>query len=337
MSLYRVVERSGQKTLDNLAGATRGEGCPLGSIITYYSDTLPNENWLFCDGSTFDTTKYPALYLLLGDDKVPNMNKIIRYDYENPQTFPGNGEINWTATSDGLFYPFPYANSGNAYSASITINGETYNDILSQANSNYNNTVFELKKGDVIRMYGTWSSRTNAVFIPAITCNCIIKATSNMSESESAAIIATLESKIGSVIKSDIHDMGANPITWGSGNYNFAFERTVPIGKYRVHALIPNDSNGATTWSIMIHRGDVSTSYEDITGWTTGWDVLVGNTDRGNLEGEGIISGGNHKGTIIECGTMIVNTPLTHLRVGATTTTNISAPNNVQIILERII
>lgn len=335
MGLYKVVERSGQKTLDNLAGATRGEGCPLGSIIAYPSDTLPNDNWLFCDGSTFDETKYPALYLLLGSNTVPKMNKIIKYDYTNPQTFPGNGEINWTATSDGLFYPKNYTSSENAYSAYITINGVTYP--IGSGNSNYNDAVFELKKGDVIRMYGDWTARTDARFIPAITCNCIIKATSNMSESEAAAIIATLESKIGSVIKSDIHDMGSNPITWASGNYNFAFERTVPIGKYRVHALIPNESNGAATWSIMIHRGDVSTSYEDITGWTTGWDVLVGNTDRGNLEGEGIVSSGNHKGTIIECGTMIVNTPLTHLKVGATTTANITAPNNVQIILERII
>lgn len=334
MGFYSVVEKDGQKALANLAGATRGEGCPLGSIIAYPSNTLPNDNWLFCDGSTFDETKYPALYLLLGSNKVPNMNKIIRYDYENPQTFPGNSEINWTATSDGLFYPFPYASSGNAYSAYITINGVTYN--LGQANSNYNSAVFELKKGDVIRMYGDWSSRTDTRFIPAITCNCIIKATSNMNESEATALINSIQERIGEVFKTDVHDFGSNPVTWGSG-FEYTFEETVPVGKYRVHAIIPNDSNGDAVWSIMIHSGDVSTSYEGITNWTTGWDILVGNYTSGNLEGTGQIVSQNHKGTIIECGTMKVKTPLTKLQVGASTAANISSPNKVQIVLERSI
>lgn len=48
-------------------------GMPLGTVLT-----LPNENvnpagYLKCDGSAFDTTKYPLLYDYLGSDHLPNL------------------------------------------------------------------------------------------------------------------------------------------------------------------------------------------------------------------------------------------------------------------------
>lgn len=42
-----------------------GDTLPVGSIIAYSSDTIPN-GWLLCDGSSFSTTSYPELFEAIG-------------------------------------------------------------------------------------------------------------------------------------------------------------------------------------------------------------------------------------------------------------------------------
>lgn len=42
-----------------------GDTLPVGSIIAYSSDTIPN-GWLLCDGSSFSTTSYPELFEIIG-------------------------------------------------------------------------------------------------------------------------------------------------------------------------------------------------------------------------------------------------------------------------------
>lgn len=55
-----------------------GETVPIGEIkiARYNSQRIGNESWLPCDGSQFDTTKYPALYSLLGSDHVPDLREV---------------------------------------------------------------------------------------------------------------------------------------------------------------------------------------------------------------------------------------------------------------------
>lgn len=43
---------------------------PVGTVVDYEGDTIP-EGWLPCDGNSFDTTKYPLLFALLGKDTTP--------------------------------------------------------------------------------------------------------------------------------------------------------------------------------------------------------------------------------------------------------------------------
>ena len=51
-----------------------GQGLPLGAITAYYGTTPPN-GYLLCDGSSFDSTVYPALYTLLGDNHTPDLRE----------------------------------------------------------------------------------------------------------------------------------------------------------------------------------------------------------------------------------------------------------------------
>ena len=46
-------------------------GNPIGTIISTYKKIQPR-NYLYCDGSTFDETIYPALYLYLGSNVLPD-------------------------------------------------------------------------------------------------------------------------------------------------------------------------------------------------------------------------------------------------------------------------
>lgn len=50
-----------------VAGAT-----PVGGVIAFYGTTAPT-NWLICDGSTFSSSTYPALSVVLGGTTLPNL------------------------------------------------------------------------------------------------------------------------------------------------------------------------------------------------------------------------------------------------------------------------
>ena len=46
---------------------------PIGSIIAYAGKETP-ENYLFCDGQTFNQSEYPDLYKVLGTNTTPKLN-----------------------------------------------------------------------------------------------------------------------------------------------------------------------------------------------------------------------------------------------------------------------
>ena len=48
---------------------------PIGGIVAFPVGANPSrnsDNWLECNGQSFDTSKYPELYKILGSNKVPN-------------------------------------------------------------------------------------------------------------------------------------------------------------------------------------------------------------------------------------------------------------------------
>lgn len=85
MGLYRKV--NGQ--LENIAGAN-GSGLPIGTYIEYNGDTAPN-GYLKADGSVFDETKYPELYVYLGTNVLPTKYS----DINDKPSFQGTNRTNY--------------------------------------------------------------------------------------------------------------------------------------------------------------------------------------------------------------------------------------------------
>lgn len=82
--LYRVKTVDGVKTKVPLAGSTPA-GLPVGSILSTYKKIQPY-NYLYCDGSTFDETQYPELYLYLGTNVLPDYRECVPVGAEKNTT-----------------------------------------------------------------------------------------------------------------------------------------------------------------------------------------------------------------------------------------------------------
>ena len=58
---------------------------PIGSLISMYKKSSPS-GYLYCDGSTFDQTKYPALYQYLGSNVLPDYRECVAVGAEQNTT-----------------------------------------------------------------------------------------------------------------------------------------------------------------------------------------------------------------------------------------------------------
>ena len=79
-----IKEISGQKTIIPLTTDT-GTGAPVGTLISQYKK-VPMSGYLYCDGSTFDETAYPALYLYLGTNVLPDYRECVMVGAEQNTT-----------------------------------------------------------------------------------------------------------------------------------------------------------------------------------------------------------------------------------------------------------
>lgn len=68
--IAQVKDNGGEKTLEQISGSIP-TGFPVGTLITTYKKLQPR-NYLYCDGSTFNAGQYPALYLYLGTNVLPD-------------------------------------------------------------------------------------------------------------------------------------------------------------------------------------------------------------------------------------------------------------------------
>lgn len=109
-----------QLNIENAINAqVSGDTLPVGSIMPYGSDTVP-ENWLLCDGSAVSRTDYALLFSIIGTTygdgdgsttfNVPDLRTRVPL---------GKG----TATGEGgESYNFQLGNKGGEYSHKLTIN-----------------------------------------------------------------------------------------------------------------------------------------------------------------------------------------------------------------------
>lgn len=69
----QAYDDNGTMRIRNLAGAASG-GLPLGTIIAMYDNVVPY-GYLPCNGTQYDITQYPRLYLLLSSQYLPDLRE----------------------------------------------------------------------------------------------------------------------------------------------------------------------------------------------------------------------------------------------------------------------
>ena len=79
-----VKEINGQKKIVPLTSDT-GTGAPVGTLVTQYKK-VPMSGYLYCDGSTFDENAYPALYMYLGTNVLPDYRECVMVGAEQNTT-----------------------------------------------------------------------------------------------------------------------------------------------------------------------------------------------------------------------------------------------------------
>lgn len=79
-----VKEINGQKKIVPLTTDT-GTGAPVGTLIQQYKKK-PMSGYLYCDGSTFDQNAYPALYMYLGTNVLPDYRECVMVGAEQNTT-----------------------------------------------------------------------------------------------------------------------------------------------------------------------------------------------------------------------------------------------------------
>ncbi len=79
-----VKEISGQKQIIPLT-TDAGTGASVGTLIQQYKKK-PMSGYLYCDGSTFDQNAYPALYMYLGSNVLPDYRECVMVGAEQNTT-----------------------------------------------------------------------------------------------------------------------------------------------------------------------------------------------------------------------------------------------------------
>ena len=63
-----------------------GTGAPIGTLIQQYKKK-PMSGYLYCDGSTFDENAYPALYMYLGTNVLPDYRECVMVGAEQKAVY----------------------------------------------------------------------------------------------------------------------------------------------------------------------------------------------------------------------------------------------------------
>lgn len=79
-----VKEINGQKKIVPLTTDT-GTGAAVGTLVSQYKK-VPMSGYLYCDGSTFDENDYPALYMYLGTNVLPDYRECVMVGAEQNTT-----------------------------------------------------------------------------------------------------------------------------------------------------------------------------------------------------------------------------------------------------------
>ena len=134
-----VLDPQGKLPTKYIPDNVLGVSAPVGTLITQYKK-VPMSGYLYCDGSTFDENDYPALYMYLGTNVLPDYRECVMVGAEQNTTDTiathdvyGEGEfkddqlqrIQGKYTS-GIIYSESYGMGPNTYEDAFTFAAESY-------------------------------------------------------------------------------------------------------------------------------------------------------------------------------------------------------------------
>jgi len=190
--LAKVIIENGVKKIQALTADT-GTGAPVGSYLYLEKKSNP-QGYLYCDGSTFDETVYPALYQYLGTNVLPDWRELgakgaeknTTLIFDSTETDPSTGQAgtqNHDVFTQGEFKDDQLqdhkhsmnSNSANVYASGSANNGYFYS---SSPDAKTAETT-DCRAGTVTR------GKSRAVFI-------YIKATSGLTENQQENVLNTI-------------------------------------------------------------------------------------------------------------------------------------------------
>ena len=171
--------------------ADTGSGNPVGTILPLYKKSNPI-GYLYCDGSTFDQTVYPALYAYLGTNVLPDYREFALVGAEENTTDVYNASTNPNGTiHDHDVYTEEQAKDDqvqdHAHHATIYYTGNDWTTWSSNTAARANDVLYDTSTGTMIsgRKGTVTRGKRKAVYF-------YIKATSGLSENAQDNVINTL-------------------------------------------------------------------------------------------------------------------------------------------------
>ena len=186
--LGKVIIENGQKKIQALTADT-GAGAPVGSYLYLEKKSNP-QGYLYCDGSTFDETVYPALYQYLGTNVLPDWREFSAVGAEENTTNVYDAQTN----PDGVIHDHDVFAQGEAKDDQLQehVHNVTWHNAsgvffapqssgypMQDNNSPADNGITGARKGNVTR------GKSKAVFI-------YIKATSGLTENQQENVLNTI-------------------------------------------------------------------------------------------------------------------------------------------------
>ena len=191
---------------------------PIGSVFAYYGSSSP-DGYLICDGSTFDTSLYPDLYLFLGSDTLPDLREctLVGVGQNTTHTIKDHDEYTLGQFKDdqiqNITGSLVAAVGADRKIADGAFNVENYagsDNMIGSTGQASPHVKYTLDASRVARAGTTTHGKQVGV-------NYIIKAISNMTKSDASALLAQMAQHIRNQnILSDYEDItistdSANP------------------------------------------------------------------------------------------------------------------------------
>lgn len=191
--IAQVQEIDGNKVAVPISGSIP-TGLPVGTWISFEKDQAPDNKWIKA-GETFDENLYPALYLFLGTNKVPERYDMNRLDPLTVVQLTAN--VGYTCLYDG--FAVICGSRNNALNCKL--NG---NNIVASGGSNSDTwqITVPIHKGDVLLTNKTteasWNVEVsyNTVLISYARHPMFIKATSAIEITDQNTFLNTVQSLV---------------------------------------------------------------------------------------------------------------------------------------------